>query len=69
MEDHLIREKNKEERTKLCSKVLLLLELALLHRKGTKILEERFDQRPEPMSCDLEPDIAINCYRARLSSS
>ena len=38
----------------MCAKVLLAL-----HRKDTKILEEIFDQRPEPMSCDLEPDIVI----------
>jgi len=60
--EDLIREKN-EERTKMRAKVLL----AALHRKDTKILlEEIFDQRPEPtMSCDLEPD--IHCYRARLT--
>jgi len=51
--EDLIREKNKE-RTKMCAQMLLAL-----HRKDTKIIEEIFDQRPEPMSCDLEPDIDI----------
>ena len=48
--EDLIRERNKE-RTKMCAKVLLAL-----HRKDTKMLEEIFDQRLEPMSCELEPD-------------
>ena len=59
--EDLIREKNKE-RTKMCAKVLLAI-----HRKDTKKLEDIFDQRPEPMSCDLEPDIAIG-HDYRISS-
>ena len=51
--EELIREKNKES-NKMWAQVLLAL-----HRKDTKILEEIFDQRPKPMSCDLEPDIHI----------
>ena len=51
--EELIREKNKES-NKMCAKVLLAL-----HRKDTKILEDIFHQRLEPMSCELGPDIDI----------
>ena len=33
--------------------------LLALHRKDTKTLEEIFNQRPEALSCELEPDINI----------
>ena len=38
----------------MCAKVILAL-----HGKDTKIREGIFHQRPEPMSCELEPGIDI----------